>query len=133
MKKALSMIICMLLCIQLPGTGVFSVDAESTKVLFEDDFSYTEFGAVGLYDENGAWEREYGNPKNSDDAGSVESTAPVVKDGVLKFKEGDGIRLNWKKLKGFVSEQFKSGTYAGAPMDEALNAFDSVLQENPNW
>ena len=58
MKKAFSLIICLLLCMQLTGTEVFLVDAESTKVLFEDGFSYTEFGDVGLYEENGAWERE---------------------------------------------------------------------------
>lgn len=102
MKKVFSIVICLLLCIQLTGTEVFLVDAEGGKVLYEDEFSYTEFGAVGLYDENGAWEREYANPKSSDDAGSVDCTAPTVGDGVLKFKEGDGIRLNWKKLAGFT-------------------------------
>ena len=45
---------------------------------------------------------------------------------------GDEVN-SWKKLKEVVSEQFKNGTYKGAPMQEALDAFDSVLQENPNW
>ena len=101
MKKAFSLIICLLLCLQLAGTEVFLVDAESTKILYEDDFSYTEFGSVSLYEENGAWEREYATPKNSNDAGSVECTAPTVKNGALVFGRGDGIRLNWQKLSGF--------------------------------
>jgi phosphoglycolate phosphatase-like HAD superfamily hydrolase len=45
---------------------------------------------------------------------------------------GDEVN-SWKKLKEVVSQQFKTGTYAGAAMQEALDAFDSVLQEEPNW
>ena len=101
MKKVLSILICLLLCVQLVGAELLSAEAEGATLLFEDDFSYASFGGGGLYDGSGAWEREYATPKDSQDAGSVECTAPAARDGVLYFAEGDGIRLNWQKLEGF--------------------------------
>ena len=101
MKKILSAILCLLVCAQAFGVGSISSEAEGTKEMFFDSFDYKAFGSSGLYGGNNAWEREYSTPKDGNDKGSADSTAPVPLGGVLKFSEGDGIRFNWQNLDGF--------------------------------
>ena len=103
MKKILVTLFCLLICVQSLGIGSMSAIANESKVLFTDSFNYTNFGATGLYDNTGVWEKEYGTPKDSNDQGSVECSAPTTKNGVLSFSEGDGIRFNWYKLSDFKS------------------------------
>lgn len=40
---------------------------------------------------------------------------------------------SWKRLRTEAAEKFRLGSYAGEYMNELLNEFDSVLQENPSW
>ena len=101
MKKILAAILCLLVCAQAFGFGSISPEAEGTKEMFFDSFDYKAFGSSGLYGGNNAWEREYSTPKDGNDKGSADSTAPVPSGGVLKFTEGDGIRFNWQNLDGF--------------------------------
>ncbi|MBR5285645.1 MAG: metallophosphoesterase [Clostridia bacterium] len=103
MKKIAAILLCLFMGIQVLGAGAFSVGAEEAQVLFTDSFNYTNFGTSGLYDNTGVWEKEYGTPKDSNDQGSVECSAPTTKNGVLSFSEGEGIRFNWYKLSDFKS------------------------------
>ncbi len=110
MKKILAVLFCLLICVQSLGIGSMSAIANEAQVLFTDSFDYVDFGSSELYDKSGVWEKEYAMPKDSNDFGSVESSAPMAKNGVLNFAEGDGIRFNWQKLSGFSSFD-KSKTY----------------------
>ena len=85
MKKILSAILCLLVCAQAFGFGSISPEAEGTKEMFFDSFDYKAFGSSGLYGGNNAWEKEYLTPKDGNDKGSADSTAPVPLDGVLKL------------------------------------------------
>ena len=40
---------------------------------------------------------------------------------------------SWKLLRSEAVEKFCSGTYAGAYMESRIQAFDSVLKEDPDW
>lgn len=40
---------------------------------------------------------------------------------------------SWSILRNEAAERFRTGTYKGAYMDELLQKFDTVLQEEPNW
>ena len=110
MKKILAVLFCLLFCVQSLGLGSMSANANEAKVLFTDSFDYVEFGSSELYDKSGVWEKEYATPKDNNDFGSLESNAPIAKNGVLSFAEGDGIRFNWQKLNGFSGFD-KSKTY----------------------
>ncbi|MBO5914473.1 MAG: hypothetical protein J6Q72_03910, partial [Clostridia bacterium] len=110
MKKILAVFFCLLICVQSLGLGSMSAIANEAQVLFTDSFDYVDFGSSELYDKSGVWEKEYATPKDNNDYGSVESSAPIAKNGVLNFAEGDGIRFNWQKLNGFSGFD-KSKTY----------------------
>ena len=110
MKKILAVLFCLLICVQSLGLGSMPAIANEAQVLFTDSFDYVDFGSSELYDKSGVWEKEYATPKDNNDYGSVESSAPIAKNGVLSFAEGDGIRFNWQKLNGFSGFD-KSKTY----------------------
>lgn len=110
MKKILAVVFCLLICVQSLGLGSMPATANEAQVLFTDSFDYVDFGSSELYDKSGVWEKEYATPKDNNDYGSVESSAPIAKNGVLNFAEGDGIRFNWQKLNGFSGFD-KSKTY----------------------
>jgi hypothetical protein len=110
MKKILVMLFCLLICVQSLGLGYISASANEAQVLFTDSFDYVDFGSSELYDKTNVWEKEYAMPKDNNDFGSVESSAPIAKNGVLNFAEGDGIRFNWQNLSGFSGFD-KSKTY----------------------
>lgn len=40
---------------------------------------------------------------------------------------------SWKLLRSEAVEKFHDGTYAGAYMESRIQAFDSVLKEDPDW
>lgn len=40
---------------------------------------------------------------------------------------------SWKLLRSEAVEKFHDGTYAGAYMESRIEAFDSVLKEDPDW
>ena len=101
MKKILVTLFCLLICVQSLGLGYISAAANEAQVLFTDSFDYVDFGSSELYDKTNVWEKEYAMPKDNNDFGSVESSAPIAKNGVLNFAEGDGIRFNWQNLNGF--------------------------------
>ena len=89
MKKFLSAIICLLMVVQI--VGVMALPAAA--------------GATGnsLYNSSNVWVVEYDNKASTDDYGYRASTSPSLKDGVLAFERGDGIRLNWANIEGFDS------------------------------
>ena len=89
MKKFLSAIICLLMVIQI--VGVMAVPAAA--------------GATGnsLYNSSKVWVVEYDSKNVEGDYGYRTSTSPSLKDGVLAFERGDGIRLNWANIEGFGS------------------------------
>ncbi len=129
MKKLTVIILCLLIVIQAFGAGVFSASATEAKTLFSDSFNYKNFGKSALYDSTNVWEKEYSTPKDSNDQGSADSSAPTPKNGVLSFSEGDGIRFNWQNISEFKSFD-ASKTYT-VTFDVKVTDFgDDVPQSN---
>lgn len=110
MKKITVIILCLLIGIQAFGAVAFSASAAEAKTLFSDSFNYKNFGKSALYNSTNVWEKEYATPKDSNDQGSMDCSAPTPKNGVLNFAEGDGIRFNWQNLNEFSGFD-KSKTY----------------------
>ena len=102
-KKSIAGVLGLLLMFSALSLNIFANENSKEPVVYSDNFDYTGFGkSIGFYT-NGAWETEYIDLSSADDFGYRDSTSPTVFNGVLHFKEGDGVRLNWQKLDGFSS------------------------------
>ncbi len=133
MKKLTVIILCLLIGIQAFGAGAFSASAAEAKTLFSDSFNYKNFGKSALYNSTNVWEKEYATPKDSNDQGSVECSAPTPKNGALSFSEGDGVRFNWQNISDFKSFD-ASKTYT-VTFDVKVTDFgdDAPRGQQPTW
>ena len=133
MKRIISvaLLVAMILTTLMAALPTTAAEHEG-KVVFEDGFEYDGFGkAESIYDEKNIWQKEF-KSDSSDNYGYRESSAPQAKDGVLKFNEGDGIRLNWDNIDGF---SFNSGKTYIITFDFKVTDFgdDEPLSGSPAW
>ena len=133
MKRIISvaLLVAMILTTLISALPTTAAEQEG-KVLFEDGFDYDGFGkAESIYDEKNIWQKEFKSDA-SDNYGYRESSAPQAKDGVLKFNEGDGIRLNWANIDGFSFSNTKTYTIT---FDFKVTDFgdDEPLSGSPAW
>ena len=132
MKKLLCVFICFLLVFQTLSFSAFSADTKAAAVSFEEKFDYDSFGvAESIYGGANIWQKEY-KTDTSNDYGYRESSAPQVENGVLKFNERDGIRLNWQNISGFSYDSTKTYTIT---FDFKVTDFgdDVPLSGSPAW
>ena len=110
MKRLTSVLLLILMILTTLVAVVPSVSAQGSKIIYEDGFDYDIFGeSESIYNEQNIWQREF-KTDTDDNFGFNEASAPFVKNGVLKFNEGDGIRLNWTNIDGFIFDRNKTYT-----------------------
>lgn len=116
MKKALSILICLLLCVQLVGAELLSAEAEGVTLLFEDSFTYASFDSMTG---SGVWGLET--------VRKTDAKAPVLENGALVVSERSSVKFDWTKVEG-VGDYDSAKTY--------IFSFDLTLTDKgdgSNW
>ena len=126
-KSILAAVVCLAMLAQtfiMSAVGVSA--ATQTIATFEDSFDYSDFSG-------GAWVTEH-NIQNAQ--GGLEgrnSLPPEIKNGVMKFDKGEGIRLDWQKLSGFETFDVTKTYTLTFDVKVTDKGNGSYLENNPDW
>ena len=106
MKKWIAAILCVAMVLPFLGWAPWTVKSAAEEVAspitYEESFDYSGFGAA-IFDASNVWQTEYLDTKSTEAYGYYDATQPQPASGVLRFNEGDGVRLNWTKLQDFAT------------------------------